>query len=170
MNGAVIHTIGNDPSHKLRIRGTSGLHAQLWLDAVCGVEQDAALHALENSGQQFGKQGVAARCRCICLGASLVALAEERMGTCGPIAVGIVWRLFTSTCLSPQQFAVLPEVFWFTPSGVWHALWTWGATIRTISHYRERNATSTSKIVMTINFHNAFNSLDKNALVHGLLA
>ena len=39
------------------------------------------------------------------------------------------------------------------------------AAIHTISQYCERNAASTSKIVMTIDFHNAFNSLDRNALL-----
>ena len=48
---------------------------------------------------------------------------------------------------------------------MWPALWGLEAAIHTISQYCERNAASTSKIVLTIDFHNAFNSLDRNALL-----
>ena len=143
--------------------GPSGLRAQHLLDAVCGAEQGAALHALE-SVVNILASGKGPRSLSMHLaGASLVALAKEN-GDVRPIAVGEVLRRLTSKCLcsavrrDAQGFFGSLQVGVACPLGL-------EAAIHTISQYCERNAASTSKIVMTIDFHNAFNSLDRNALL-----
>ena len=136
----------------------SGLRAQHLFEAVCGVEQDAALHALETAVNNLASKGPRSLSMHLS-GASLVALAEEN-GDVWPIAAGIVWRLFPSTCLRSAVRSAAQRFFGSLKVGVACPL-DLGATIRTISHYRERNAASMAQIVVT----NAFNSLDKNALL-----
>ena len=78
--------------------GPSGLRAQHLLDAVCGAEQGATLHALE-SVVNILASGKGPRSLSMHLaGASLVALAKEN-GDVRPIAVGEVLRRLTSKCL-----------------------------------------------------------------------
>ena len=143
--------------------GPSGLRAQHLLDAVCGAEQGAALHALE-SVVNILASGKGPRSLSMHLaGASLVALAKEN-GDVRPIAVGEVLRRLTSKCLCSAVRSDAQRFFGSLQVGVACPLGL-EAAIHTISQYCERNATSTSKIVMTIDFHNAFNSLDRNALL-----
>ena len=78
--------------------GPSGLRAQHLLDAVCGAEQGAALHALE-SVVKILASGKGPRTLSVHLaGVSLVALAKEN-GDVRPIAEGEVLRRLTSKCL-----------------------------------------------------------------------
>ena len=143
--------------------GPSGLRAQHLLDAVCGAEQGAALHALE-SVVNILASGKGPRSLLTHLaGASLVALAKEN-GDVRPIAVGEVLRRLTSKCLCSAVRSDAQRFFGSLQVGVACPL-VLEAAIHTISQYCERNAASTSKIVMTIDFHNAFNSLDRNALL-----
>ena len=63
--------------------GPSGLRAQHLLDAVCGAEQGAALHALESVVNILASGKVPAHCRCIWL--ELVWWPwRKRMVMCGP--------------------------------------------------------------------------------------
>ena len=143
--------------------GPSGLRAQHLLDAVCGAEQGAALHALE-SVVNILASGKGPRSLSMHLaGASLVALAKEN-GDVRPIAVGEVLRRLTSKCLCSAVRSDAQRFFGSLQVGVACPLGL-EAAIHTISQYCERNAASTSKIVLTIDFHNAFNSLDRNALL-----
>ena len=141
----------------------SGLRAQHLLDAVCGAEQGAALHALE-SVVNILANGKGPRSLSMHLaGASLVALAKEN-GDVRPIAVGDVLRLFTSKCLRSAARSAVQRFFGSLQVGVACPLGL-EAAIHTITQYCERNAASMAQIVMTIDFHNAFNSLDRNALL-----
>ena len=92
-----------------------------------------------------------------------MALAKEN-GDVRPIAVGEVLRRLTSKCLCTAVRSDAQRFFGSLQVGVACPLGL-EAAIHTISQYCERNAASTSKIVLTIDFHNAFNSLDRNALL-----
>ena len=126
----------------------------------------AALHALESVVNILASGKGPRSLSMHFAGASLVALAKEN-GDVRPIAVGEVLRRLTSKCLcsavrsDAQRFFGSLQVA--CPLGL-------EAAIHTISQYCERNAASTSKIVMTIDFHNAFNSLDRNALLVGVIS
>ena len=92
-----------------------------------------------------------------------LGVAGEENGDVRPIVVGEVLRRLTSKCLCSavsdvQAFFGSLQVGVACPLGL-------EVAIHTISQCCERNAASTSKIVMTINFHNTFNSLDRNAVL-----
>ena len=96
-------------------------------------------------------------------GASLVALAKENADA-RPIAVSEVLRRFTSKCLCSAVRSDAQRFFGSLHVGVASPLGL-EAAIHTISQYGDRNAASMSQIDMTIDFHNVFNSLNRNALL-----
>ena len=81
-----------------------------------------------------------------------------------PIAVGEVLRRLTSKCLCSAEREDARRFFGSLQVGVACPLGL-EAAIHTVSQYCEWNGSSTLKVVLTIDFHSAFNSLDRNALL-----
>ena len=96
-------------------------------------------------------------------GASLIALAKDDNDV-RPIAVGEVFRRLTSKCLCASVRDNARDFFEPLQVGVACPLGL-EAAIHTVAQYVNRHAASANKLVLTIDFKNAFNSIDRNAFL-----
>ena len=143
--------------------GPSGLRAQHLLDAVSSPEQGSTLQALADVVNLLAA-GLAPRDLSQHMaGASLIALSKENADI-RPIAVGEVLRRLTSKCLCSSVKAAARDMFEPLQVGV-ACPQGLEAAIHTLGQHMERHATSSTKLVLTIDFQNAFNTVSRTAFL-----
>ncbi len=143
--------------------GPSGLRAQHLLDAVSGPHQAAALQMLTDVANLLAEGRAPQELAQHLAGASLVALTKDDADV-RPIAVGEVLRRLTSKCLCAAVKEGAREIFEPVQVGVGCPLGL-EAAVHTVAQYRQRHAASRRKLILTIDFKNAFNTVSRSAFL-----
>ncbi len=133
------------------------------LDAVASAEQGAILQALADVVNLLAAGRAPRDLSPHLAGASLIALSKEG-GDVRPIAVGEVLRRLTSKCLCSTVRASAREFFEPLQVGVGCPLGL-EAAIHTMARYRDRHSGSSQKVILTIDFQNAFNTMSRSAFL-----
>ena len=143
--------------------GPSGLRAQHLLEAVARPEQAAALQVLTDVVNLLAA-GKAPRDMAPHLaGATLVALKKDDADV-RPIAIGEVWRRLTSKCICDAVRDIAQETFEPLQVGVACPMGL-EAAVHTVTQYMSRHRASRNKLVLTIDFQNAFNTVSRSAFL-----
>ena len=96
-------------------------------------------------------------------GASLTALPKDDEDI-RPIAVGEAWRRVVSKCLCAKSRDDARGALWPLQVGVASPLGA-AAEVHTVQQYMQRHRLSRQKVVLTIDFANASNTVDRSALL-----
>ena len=101
-------------------------------------------------------------------GAGLVALEKEDGGL-RPIAMGEVFRRLTGKLLCDHVKARARQTLWPLQTGCCSPLGA-EATIHAVRQWTERNAQASDKVLLKLDFANAFNTLDRAAVLRAVRA
>jgi hypothetical protein len=149
--------------HNGSAAGPSGLRPQHLLDGVRSPDQRVALEALTDVLNTLVWGRVP-----ICLapaiaGAALHAIAKGE-GDVRPIAVGETLRRLASRCLCASTKEDATQYLRPLQAGVACPLGT-EAAFRAVDQYARRHANSSTKVVLKIDFANAFNTVDRETFL-----
>ena len=139
--------------------GPSGLRPQHLLDGVRGPDQRVALEALADAVNTLAFGRVPHCLAPAIAGASLHAL-QKPDGDVRPIAVGETLRRLTSKCLCAVTKDEAAAYLRPLQVGVACSLGA-EAVIRTIDQYSRRHADSPGKLILKVDFANAFNTINR---------
>jgi hypothetical protein len=143
--------------------GSSGLRPQHLLEGVRSPAQRVALEALTDALNVLVAGRVPPSLAPALAGASLSALVKDG-GDVRPIAVGETIRRLTSKCLCAEvkdeaALYLRPlQVGVACPMGA-------EAVIRSLTQYVERHSSSVHKLVLKVDFANAFNTVDRESFL-----
>ena len=143
--------------------GPSGLRAQHLLDATARPEQSAALQALTDVVNVLAQGRAPRELAPHLAGATLVALEKEG-GDVRPIAIGEVLRRLTSKCICASIREGAQEFFQPLQVGVACPLGL-EASVHVVGQYAARHLGSSNKLIMTLDFKNAFNTVNRSTFL-----
>ncbi len=139
--------------------GPSGLRPQHLLDGVREPSQRVALEALTDALNTLVSGRVPPALAPASAGAALFALSKKD-GDIRPVAVGETVRRLASKCLCAVVKDELSEYLKPLQVGVACPLGA-EAVVRVLSQYTQRHAGSDDKLVLSIDFANAFNTVNR---------
>ena len=144
--------------------GPSGLRPQHLKDAFSGEHSDEVREQLAALVNLLARgEAPASIAECLA-GATLIAL-EKKDGGVRPIAVGDTLRRLVGKCLCEQVKAKALAHLWPLQIGVATRL---GAEVgsQTTDQWLDRNRECADKVLVTIDFENAFNTVDRGVFLH----
>ena len=143
--------------------GPSGLRPQHLLDGVRERDQRAALEALTDALNTLVAGRVPTALAPALAGASLFALNKDD-GDVRPIAVGETVRRLASKCLCAATKEEAASYLRPLQVGVACPLGA-EAAVKVITQYVRRHANSSDKVVLKVDFANAFNTVNREAFL-----
>jgi hypothetical protein len=132
-------------------------------DALSGPHSDEVLEQMTALVNLLAKGEAPASIAADLAGANLIALAKPDGGV-RPIAVGETLRRIVGKCLCAEVKEQAHSYFWPLQIGVTTKLGT-KVGAQTAQQWLTRNGNDTDRVLVTIDFENAFNTVDRGAFL-----
>ena len=139
--------------------GPTGLRAQHLLDALTLGHSSAVLEQLAACSSLLASGAAPASIAPYFAGASLMAI-EKKGGGLRPIAIGEILRRLVGKVLCQNVKQAAQTYFWPRQVGVGSPLGA-DCAIHTVRQWCQRHSGDSSKVVLKLDFENAFNTVDR---------
>ena len=143
--------------------GPTGLRAQHLLDAVLPGHLDSFHHTLAQVTTLLARGQACAAVAPVVAGAGLVAVPKPNGGV-RPIAIGEIYRRLTAKCLLEEIRPDARRHFWPVQTGVCVPAGV-DAAVHTVRAWANRNNNCQQKVLVKLDFHNAFNTISRKAVL-----